>query len=199
MLDTVIFARDKWLEKGGYLLPDRASLNICGIEDEEYKGEKFGWWERVWGFDMSTIKPFLMVEPVVDYVEEKAIATTHCSCVTVDLYTIKKEELDWKVPFRIKGIRNDFCHALVVYFDIWFTSSRNPIHFSTGPHVRYTHWKQTVFYLEEVLLISDQDEIIGTIAAKPNSKNPRDLDISIHYICKTKHNDCNIKQTYFLR
>jgi hypothetical protein len=36
MLDTVLFARDKWLAPGGILLPDRASMFIAGIEDEQY-------------------------------------------------------------------------------------------------------------------------------------------------------------------
>jgi protein arginine N-methyltransferase 1 len=36
MLDTVLFARDKWLAPGGILLPDKASMFIAGIEDEQY-------------------------------------------------------------------------------------------------------------------------------------------------------------------
>ncbi len=37
MLDTVLYARDKWLRPGGTLLPDRCSLYIVGIEDADYK------------------------------------------------------------------------------------------------------------------------------------------------------------------
>ena len=37
MLDTVIYARDKWLKKGGIMLPDHASLHITAIEDAEYR------------------------------------------------------------------------------------------------------------------------------------------------------------------
>lgn len=40
MLDTVLFARDKWLIEGGLMLPDKAVLNICAIEDADYKAEK---------------------------------------------------------------------------------------------------------------------------------------------------------------
>jgi type I protein arginine methyltransferase len=40
MLDTVIFARDKWLTKGGLIFPDHASLHICAIEDAEYRHDK---------------------------------------------------------------------------------------------------------------------------------------------------------------
>ncbi|GFH21669.1 protein arginine N-methyltransferase 1, partial [Haematococcus lacustris] len=37
MLDTVVYARDKWLAPGGIMLPDKATLHIVGIEDGEYK------------------------------------------------------------------------------------------------------------------------------------------------------------------
>jgi len=199
MLDTVIYARDKWLAPNGYLLPDRASVSIVGVEDGDYKEEKITWWERVWGFDMSCIKKLAMLEPLIDTVDEKSVATEHCSMLSLDLYTVSKEELDFRVPFRLKGIRNDHIHAFVVYFDIWFTVATPPIHFSTGCHAPYTHWKQTVFYLDEVLYVSQGDEIQGVLYSKPNTKNPRDLDISLFYRFKGKYNDTNRKQFYFLR
>ena len=37
MLDTVIYARDKWLVPGGIIMPDKATLSLCAIEDGEYK------------------------------------------------------------------------------------------------------------------------------------------------------------------
>ena len=41
MLDTVLFARDKFLRpETGIMLPDKAVLYICAIEDGEYKADK---------------------------------------------------------------------------------------------------------------------------------------------------------------
>ncbi len=37
MLDTVLYARDKWLVPGGLILPDKATLSVVGIEDGEYR------------------------------------------------------------------------------------------------------------------------------------------------------------------
>ena len=42
MLDTVLFARDKYLKKDGLIFPDKAYLHLAGIEDGEYKEEKIG-------------------------------------------------------------------------------------------------------------------------------------------------------------
>eukprot|EP00467_Chlorarachnion_reptans_P017442 CAMPEP_0114513164 /NCGR_PEP_ID=MMETSP0109-20121206/15405_1 /TAXON_ID=29199 /ORGANISM="Chlorarachnion reptans, Strain CCCM449" /LENGTH=192 /DNA_ID=CAMNT_0001692981 /DNA_START=85 /DNA_END=660 /DNA_ORIENTATION=+ len=44
MLDTVLFARDKWLAKGGHIFPDKASMFIMGIEDHEYRQSKIDYW-----------------------------------------------------------------------------------------------------------------------------------------------------------
>jgi len=37
MLDSVLWARDKYLAKGGKMLPDRAQIYVAAIEDEQYK------------------------------------------------------------------------------------------------------------------------------------------------------------------
>lgn len=40
-----------------------------------------------------------------------------------------------------------------------------------APDAPYTHWKQTVFYLEDYLTVRRGEEIYGTISMKPNAKN----------------------------
>jgi protein arginine N-methyltransferase 1 len=40
MLDSVIFARDKWLRPGGMLFPDKATMYMVAIEDSEYREDK---------------------------------------------------------------------------------------------------------------------------------------------------------------
>jgi hypothetical protein len=42
MLDTVLYARDKYLVKDGLIFPDKATIFFAGIEDGEYKDEKIG-------------------------------------------------------------------------------------------------------------------------------------------------------------
>ena len=42
MLDTVLYARDKYLVPGGLIFPDKATIYVAGIEDGDYKEEKIG-------------------------------------------------------------------------------------------------------------------------------------------------------------
>merc|ERR1712059_109300 len=68
-VDIILYARDKWLAKDGLMLPDKATLYVCGIEDRQYKDDKIHWWDDVYGFDMSSIKKTALTEPLVDSVD----------------------------------------------------------------------------------------------------------------------------------
>jgi protein arginine N-methyltransferase 1 len=181
MLNSVLVARDKFLKPDGLIFPDKATMYISAIEDGEYKDEKIGFWDNVYGFDMSNMGEMALKEPLVDTVDAKAVVTTACPFRDIDLYTVKIEDLTFNVPFKISALRDDYVHAFIVYFDIRFDACHKPVRFSTGPHAKYTHWKQTVFYLKEYLTVSEGEEIEGTFMCRPNDKNERDLDIEIKY------------------
>lgn len=42
MLDTVLYARDKYLKEGGKIFPDKATIYMAAIEDGDYKDDKIG-------------------------------------------------------------------------------------------------------------------------------------------------------------
>ncbi|KAK9478729.1 S-adenosyl-L-methionine-dependent methyltransferase [Lipomyces japonicus] len=181
MLDTVLVARDKYLAPGGLIFPDRATIHVAAIEDGDYKEEKIGFWDDVYGFDFSPLKELSLTEPLVDTVNFKAVTTDSAIVLDIDLYTVKKEDLAFSSEFTIRARRDDFVHALIAWFDIDFSKCHKLIQFSTGPHAKYTHWKQTVFYLREVLSVKHGEKITGKITSIPNQKNPRDLDITFEY------------------
>lgn len=179
MLDTVLFARDKWLKPDGMMFPDRATLFLCGIEDRQYKDEKINWWDNVYGFDMSCIRKVAISEPLVDVVDPKQVVTNACLLKEVDLYTVKKEDLTFSTPYHLLIRRNDYVQALVTFFNIEFTKCHKRTGFSTAPEAPYTHWKQTVFYFDDYLTVKKGEEVFGVFSMKPNAKNNRDLDFSI--------------------
>merc|ERR1711978_876965 len=59
--------------------------------------------------------------------------------------------MGFQSEFRIQLKRNDYVQALVTFFNIEFTHCHKRVGFSTAPEAPYTHWKQTVFYLEDYL------------------------------------------------
>lgn len=131
------------------------------------------------------MKEIALTEPLVDTVEMKALVTDPCPILTIDLYTVNSADLSFRAPYSLVARRNDFIHALIAWFDIDFTACHKPIRFSTGPHAKYTHWKQTVFYLRDVLTIEEGETVSGFLENRPNEKNKRDLDIGISYKFET--------------
>lgn len=47
MLDSVIFARDKWLAEGGLMFPDRATMHLAGSSCKEYFDNEYHFWNEV--------------------------------------------------------------------------------------------------------------------------------------------------------
>ncbi|XP_022167523.1 protein arginine N-methyltransferase 1 [Myzus persicae] len=199
MLDTVLYARDKWLKDDGMLFPDRANLFITGIEDRQYKDDKINWWENVYGFNMSAIRNVAISEPLVDCVEPKQVVTNSSLLKEVDLYTVKKEDLTFTAPFNLQVRRQDYVHALVTYFTVEFTKCHKRIGFSTAPESPYTHWKQTVFYLDNYLTVKRNDEVFGTFSMSPNERNTRDMDFVIDIEFKNDVNDVVESNKYRMR
>ncbi|BGO96371.1 Protein arginine N-methyltransferase 1 [Rhodotorula toruloides] len=187
MLDSVLYARDRYLVPDGLMFPDEATMYIAAIEDQEYKEEKIGFWEDVYGFDYSCIKEIALREPLVDTVDLKSVVTNPCKLATFDLLTVKKEELTFASQFKLVATRNDYVHAFLGWFDCAFRACHKPVSFSTGPHAKYTHWKQTVFYLTDMVTLQTNDSIEGVITVSPNARNPRDLDIVIDYKVDGQH------------
>jgi protein arginine N-methyltransferase 1 len=131
------------------------------------------------------MKQIALTEPLVDTVEMKALVTDPCPVITFDLNTVTTADLAFRVPYSLTAKRSDFIHALIAWFDIEFSACHKPICFSTGPHAKYTHWKQTVFYLRDVLTIEEEESVSGYLENKPNDKNKRDLDINLSYRFET--------------
>jgi protein arginine N-methyltransferase 1 len=127
----------------------------------------------------------------VDTVDDKARCTHWSAFKEIDILTVTKDDLAFKAPFSIQALRNDYVHAFVTWFDISFSCCHKPVHFSTGPHARYTHWKHTIFYTKEAMMVEQGDAIDGEIMCAPNASNPRDLDIVIQYHHKGSVDETN--------
>ncbi len=61
----------------------------------------------MYGFDYSCIKDIALREPLVDCVELRAVVSQPYAFREIDIATVKKEDLTFKVPFELKATRND--------------------------------------------------------------------------------------------
>jgi len=201
MMESVLYARDKWLNKvDGIMLPDKATLYVTAIEDAKYKEDKIHFWDNVYGFKMDRIKKIAITEPLVDTVDGTQVSTTNCKIHEFDLMTITKEDAGkFECEFSVRATRDDYIHAMVMYWDCEFSKSHTPIGFTTAPGAPYTHWKQTVFYFENDITCKRGEELCGTIKCNQNKDNKRDLDFEIRYEYYGKLSEVSLEQKYRMR
>jgi protein arginine N-methyltransferase 1 len=199
MLDTVIYARDKWLASGGLILPDKAIMYFCAVEDAHYKADRINWWNDVYGFDFSPIREIALKEPIVDVIDGKSVITDTVPVLNIDIMTCKKQDLEFESDVTLTAMRNDYLHGFVSYFECAFTQLHKPIGFSTSPFCNYTHWKQTLFFLPDSLTLCQGEKIFLKIWCTPNRKNNRDLDITLQVDFDGALSKFSGKQNYHLR
>ncbi|NWW73914.1 ANM1 methyltransferase, partial [Climacteris rufus] len=85
MLNTVIYARDKWLvraPKPREFTPKSWEFTPKSLGEKTPRNRPRAWpkmgWENVYGFDMSCIKDVAIKEPLVDVVDPKQLVTNAC-------------------------------------------------------------------------------------------------------------------------
>ncbi|KAJ2543078.1 hypothetical protein EV175_006008 [Coemansia sp. RSA 1933] len=215
MLDSVLVARDRFLAPGGLLAPSASYIYLTAISDEDYVNERARYWDNVYGFKMSAMKPSVSaVEADVDVIPSSSVMATRALLAEIDHGTTTPKELDFSSAFVIKATRKATVHALLGYFDVAFSRTQKPsgpshdelclpayaddkhlpanralwkrpdsaMHgFTTGPHGTATHWKQTVFLLQEPIDMDVGDELHGTFTCAKSVANPRELDLEIEY------------------
>ena len=128
-------------------------------------------WENVYGFKMNAIRSVAIKEPLVDVVDRRQVVTSSCIIKEVDLYTASVEELSFKAPFSLRVKQDDYVQAFVAFFTVGFKKCHTKTGFSTSPESPYTHWKHTVFYIDEPITVSQGSFLNGQFSCRPNNNN----------------------------
>lgn len=179
MLNTVLFARDKWGTPGCKLLPDKANMHVNGVRDEQYIQDRFHCWDNVEGIDYSYFKRLSYIEPLIDVVEKDQIVTDTKPLAAFNLNTVTVPELSFTSTFELSALRDDEVHALAVFFDTPFTAGHEIVVLDTAPWTTPTHWRQTVMYLFNSLKMKRGEKAKFHMVCTPNPGNPRDLDVRL--------------------
>ncbi|XP_064472930.1 protein arginine N-methyltransferase 6-like isoform X2 [Ornithodoros turicata] len=185
MLQSVIYARDKWLKKDGVLLPEKARMFIAPLTDPDEGLERVEFWKMVkdnFHVDMSCVVEFAKAELykhiTVKAVDVENVISRGTCFLELDLYTVKPEDLhSVEEEFVCCCYGHGKVHAFVIWFSVEFPQD---VILSTSPYDSETHWQQTVLYINPVDV--KQDSIIrGTITINPSAEHHRMLDIHLTF------------------
>ncbi|KAJ3412054.1 Protein arginine N-methyltransferase 3 [Chytridiales sp. JEL 0842] len=202
MLDSVLVARDRWLAKDGTMVPSGSRIFLTAMDDEEWYNERCLYWENVYGFTMSPLRKSFVAESQVDFVSRTSFISNSALLTDIDISKVTVPELDYTTPFSLKINKKGRVHGLCGWFDIQFEfENGTKVDFSTSAEVKGTHWKQTVFVLEEVLDVVEGDVIEGIFVCKKARENSRELSVEIEYEhkCAAGGGSSKKKQNFYVR
>ncbi|EDV40036.1 uncharacterized protein Dana_GF10317 [Drosophila ananassae] len=166
----VIAARDRWLKRGGFILPDRGSLFILGSEENLLKNDRCNWWLSVYGFNMKAMRRYALAEPRYAKTSGQKILTLAHRVLELDLMTANKEDIFVDRKIRLKVNREGYLECFLLYFDVEFSFSHTPLRMSCNPCLKSTHkflWQQTVLFVEHPFVMRSNLHYAGYLKFSP--------------------------------
>ncbi|KAJ9639268.1 Ribosomal protein arginine N-methyltransferase rmt3 [Knufia peltigerae] len=201
MLDSVLYARDRYLAPDGLMVPSHASLRIAPLADSELKASHIDFWRHVYGFDMTPMLERAHEEVIVRVTDKKELAAKSVPFLELDLHTCQVGDLTFTKPFAATW-KDGFkvLEGFVVWFDIIFATGRKQnvnagmtaaeakkagvVAFSTGPATEATHWQQGIFLIKnpgKTEEFEKGDLVSGEITYLKKQGQERSLDIEISW------------------
>ncbi|XP_037612673.1 protein arginine N-methyltransferase 6 [Sebastes umbrosus] len=196
MLNSVLYARDKWLKPGGVILPSKAELYVAPISDPVVE-DRLNFWYTVkdqYGVDMSCMSDFarrciMNSDITVNSVTVEDVLSHPARFAELDLYSVTVEELrSVKGKFRCESFGSAAVNAFCVYFTVTFPcppgdkpQPQSPVVLSTSPFKPETHWKQAVLYLDSPVDVVQDTVVTGEISMFPSEQSARHICIHVDY------------------
>ncbi|KAJ3321534.1 Protein arginine N-methyltransferase 3 [Boothiomyces sp. JEL0866] len=182
MLDSVLVARDKWLEPDGMMAPSRTDILFAAVDDENWLNDNINFWNDVYGFKMSIMKNDVYTNGQYTIVPKDGICSNSCLLSKIETKTVAVKELDFVTEFVLDISRDGTVYAFCGWFDTFFEKEGcESVYFSTGPFTKPTHWVQTLFNLHSPLKVKKNDKITGKFHVSKSASNYRELDVKIEY------------------
>ena len=198
MLNSVIFARDKFMKATGTMFPSLATMRVCGITNKSFYERRFNQWDDVYGYKMPSFKRWELFEPQIEIIDSSQIITDECAIAEFDLNHCTVEDLILSnKEFRLTSMDDEnLLYGICCFFDVSFEGPEAIVVLSTSPFNPPTHWSQTLFYFQNPIRIEIGKEIHGFFSMKPSEANYRDQDV---HITLQVDNEIMIDQNYRIR
>lgn len=183
MLPSVLAARDKWLAPGGIVMPNKATMQLRLSSHSELT-----FWDDVYGFDMANL-----AEVTHEHKEADVLVVPPASALsdavtfhTIDIMTVKDEDLDFNAPFALTASASGVLRTFVASFETTFEPPEghagcSVVELKTGMLDPPTHWKQTLLHLKEAVALDAGDRLRGLVGIARVGGGRRDLALSITF------------------
>ncbi len=161
MLEPLLAVRDRYLAKGGIMIPAEVSLHVGLVCDEDLLDDLSFLRDRPYEINFSPIAhvPFQQTDLVTLDPESILEKTAHMG--SLNMHTISRADTPRVFTGTVTPNKKTEIFALCG----WFSSQLSPgVIFGTGPNDMPTHWDQILFPLPEPLTVDPSRELSITIS-----------------------------------
>lgn len=201
MLDSVIWARNQYLESNGLMIPSHATLQLSLFADDDYISDRITFWNSVYGFKMSCMQAKAYDDIAIRTVKPDAVRSRSATFLRLPLHTVQKDDLTISgADFTLTTEQDiDQLHGFLIHFDIFFTTNRDADisnaknSFTTGPLGPETHWQQALALIDtskpDAETLRANEQVHGNIALRKGSEYFRELEIAVEWQIKDAQSD----------
>jgi len=192
MLESVLYARDRWLKPGGLMFPSHGEILLAPISVDSYYAEKVNFWRTVYDVDMSPLIPYAkkcaLEKPIID----RALKPENVLADPIVIKDIDLSNVPINAPYEKTIVNFSFqlsksgnFHGFAAWFAVLFYGScperSKATILSTAPECKDTHWHQNMFLFDDPLEVIDGQIVKGTIRYQRNPELMRHLIIDITF------------------
>ncbi|KAJ2723400.1 hypothetical protein GGI07_002675 [Coemansia sp. Benny D115] len=193
MLESYIYARDKFLRPGGAMLPSSGTIHLAPLSDAALWNEtiaKARFWQQS-DFYSVDLNPYFapafdeyFSSPVVGCFSPGSLigdsAVHEVDFHTVSMADLRRFEIpiEWHIKFT------GLMHGVAGWFDLAFVPPATSLHPGTLPHATYmstspsstaTHWQQVRMLLKQPLAVNSGQIVRGLVTMEVNDQRSYDI------------------------
>ncbi|POS86482.1 hypothetical protein EPUL_004069 [Erysiphe pulchra] len=169
MLESVLFARDKYLRPNGLMIPSHMNMWVAPVADPDYVADHILFWRDVYGFDMKAMQAGIHDEILILDTPPETICGEIYPFLQLDLYSANVKDLTFTTKWKSTLSKDiDTLDGFIIWFDSFFMPNRNDVvpknskaeswpnnwdkgvAFTTGPNGKPSHWKQAVMLIDNI-------------------------------------------------
>lgn len=204
MLDSVIWARDKYLKEDGLMVPSHMNMWVAPIADPDYIADHISFWRDVYGFDMKAMQAGIHDDAQVLDMPASTLCAEPFPFLQLSLHSTTVKDLVFKRNWHAKLTQDiDALDGFIIWFDSFFMPSRGDevpqdakaeewakagkkgVAFTTGPKAKVTHWKQGVLLIDNTKQKPSSkkagEELSGELEYSIPDDNSRALNLGVKW------------------
>ncbi|XP_063080779.1 protein arginine N-methyltransferase 2 isoform X3 [Cavia porcellus] len=202
MIESILYARDTWLKEDGVIWPTTAALHLVPCSADKDYHSKVLFWDNAYEFNLSALKSLAIKEffskPKYNHIlKPEDCLSEPCTILQLDMRTVQISDVETmrgELHFDIQ--KSGTLHGFTAWFSVHFQSleeGQPQQVLSTGPLHPTTHWKQTLFMMDDPVPVHRGDVVTGFVVLQRNPVWRRHMSVTLSWTVTSKQDPTSQK------